>query len=408
MEVDNADGVRTRVEKAGSTVLRIPGMRAMALCGVLAALLYAGSAPAHDAVERILALVSQEKYAEARAALDPLLARSPDAPRFRLMNGLLTSREGKTADAIAIFEAMRNGRPDMFEPYNNLAVLYARQGRLDSAREALLAALERRPDAVAYANLGEVYTRLAQQAYAHARQLGGGEAASLAPAAGHSKPGPPGSSQSQGAGAKILSLDPGGTVSERPSGQAPPSKAPNRTDGPLSLVADAAATATADAPASAAGPAASQRCLSAHRFNKRAAATTAANWLKAQGADISGIRHETRRVVRSYRVYLPAPPAGELAASKLSELRRKGLRDVALIRKGPLAGEISLGVYKNRKYMRRRVAELNKLGYSARTAENVRTRREFAVGARTDDGPGLASKWRETFPDNPIRYVDCL
>lgn len=408
MEADDADGVRTRADKAESTVLRILGMRAMALCGVLATLLHADPAPAHDAVEQILALVSQEKYVEARAALDPMLERSPGAPRLRLMNGLLSAREGKTVEAMAIFEDMRNDRPDMFEPYNNLAVLYARQGRLDSAREALVAALERRPDAVAYANLGEVYTRLAKRAYARARQLGGAQAAARAPAAGTSNPPPPDRPRSQGAAAKTLSLDSGGANSERPAGQAPPSKAPNWTEGPLSLAADAAGDATADAPASAAGPAASQRCLRAHRFDKRAVAMAGANWLKAHGADLSGIRHEARRVVNSYRVYLPAPPTGESAASKLNELRRQGLGDVALIRNGPRAGEISLGVYKSRENMRRRVAQLKKLGYAARTAENVRTRREFVVDARTDDGPGLASKWRETFPDHPIRYVDCL
>ena len=53
----------------------------------------------------------------------------------------------------------------MFEAHNNLAVLYARVGRLDDAREALVAALELRPDAVVYANLGDVYMKLAERAY---------------------------------------------------------------------------------------------------------------------------------------------------------------------------------------------------------------------------------------------------
>ena len=66
----------------------------------------------------------------------------------------------------------------MFEPYNNLAVLYAEQGRLDAAREALVAALDRRPDAVAYANLGDVYERLAARAYARAGEIVAGQSAS--------------------------------------------------------------------------------------------------------------------------------------------------------------------------------------------------------------------------------------
>ena len=77
-------------------------------------------------------------------------------------------------EAIAIFERLRSDLPDMFEPYNNLAVLYAEQGRLDEAHDVLMAALERKRDAVAYANLGDVYMRLADRAYSRARNTGAG------------------------------------------------------------------------------------------------------------------------------------------------------------------------------------------------------------------------------------------
>ena len=62
----------------------------------------------------------------------------------------------------------------MSEPYNNLAVLYAVEGRLDDARRILLESLEHAPDAITYASLGEVYTKLAREANERARELDAG------------------------------------------------------------------------------------------------------------------------------------------------------------------------------------------------------------------------------------------
>ena len=92
---------------------------------------------------------------------------------------MLRAREGRVDDAIEIFETLRREKPDMSEPYNNLAVLYAVDGRLDDARKILLESLERGPDAVTYANLGKVYAKLASDANERARELDAGVVASL-------------------------------------------------------------------------------------------------------------------------------------------------------------------------------------------------------------------------------------
>jgi tetratricopeptide (TPR) repeat protein len=58
------------------------------------------------------------------------------------------------------------------EPYNNLAVLYASQGQYDNARAALEMAIRTNPSyATAHENLGDVYAKLASQAYSKALQL---------------------------------------------------------------------------------------------------------------------------------------------------------------------------------------------------------------------------------------------
>ncbi len=60
----------------------------------------------------------------------------------------------------------------MPEPYNNVAVLYASQNRFEKAREALeMATRNSRSYAIAHENLGDVYARLASEAYRQAVQL---------------------------------------------------------------------------------------------------------------------------------------------------------------------------------------------------------------------------------------------
>ena len=49
------------------------------------------------------------------------------------------------AEAIAIFQRLTAGYPELPEPYNNLAVLYARQGDFDRRRAALEKALRANP-----------------------------------------------------------------------------------------------------------------------------------------------------------------------------------------------------------------------------------------------------------------------
>ena len=127
-----------------------------------------------DALGRALSLATEERHSEAREILDPLLERDPDNTRARLLHGVLRAREGRVKDAIEIFEQLKRDNPDMPESYNNLAVLYTVEGRLDDARKILLESLERRPDPITYASLGEVYTKLARDANERARELDAG------------------------------------------------------------------------------------------------------------------------------------------------------------------------------------------------------------------------------------------
>jgi tetratricopeptide (TPR) repeat protein len=90
----------------------------------------------------------------------------------RFHKGLILTEQGKTADAIKVFSALTDDYPDLPEPYNNLAVLYAGQGQYDKAKQLLERAISTHPSyATAHENLGDIYAKMASQAYDRALQL---------------------------------------------------------------------------------------------------------------------------------------------------------------------------------------------------------------------------------------------
>ena len=100
------------------------------------------------------------------------LAANPREAQARFLKGLIFTEQGKQAEAIEIFAKLTQDYPNLPEPYNNLAVIYASQGQYDKARTALEQSIRTHPSyATAYENLGDVYAKLASQAYGKALQL---------------------------------------------------------------------------------------------------------------------------------------------------------------------------------------------------------------------------------------------
>ncbi|WP_431095734.1 L,D-transpeptidase Cds6 family protein [Polaromonas aquatica] len=123
-------------------------------------------------------LMRAGQYAEAQSKVDQYLASKPRDPQMRFFKGVIQTETGKTNEAIATFTKITEDYPELPEPYNNMAVLYAGQSQFDKARAALEMAIRTNPSyATAHENLGDVYARLASQAYSKALQLDGGNAA---------------------------------------------------------------------------------------------------------------------------------------------------------------------------------------------------------------------------------------
>ena len=111
-------------------------------------------------------LLKQKQSEQALQRVESYLVSRPKDARGRFLKGMILSEQSKVAEAIQVFADLTNDYPELPEPYNNLAVLYAGQGEYEKARLALEMALRANPRfATAYENLGDVYARMAGQAY---------------------------------------------------------------------------------------------------------------------------------------------------------------------------------------------------------------------------------------------------
>ena len=117
-------------------------------------------------------LIRRGDYAQALEKVNAQLAETPNEAKASFIKGVIYTETDKTDEAIAVFTKLTEVYPEMPEPYNNLAVLYARQKLYDKARMALELAIQANPSyAVAYENLGDLHAKMASQAYTKAVQL---------------------------------------------------------------------------------------------------------------------------------------------------------------------------------------------------------------------------------------------
>ncbi|RZL01802.1 MAG: tetratricopeptide repeat protein [Rubrivivax sp.] len=125
-----------------------------------------------DEVGDVQKLLSAGKNTEALQKADQFLAARPRDPMMRFLRAISLSQAGRIPESITAFTKLTEDYPELPEPFNNLAVLYAQQGQYDKSRNALEMAIRTNPSyATAYENLGDVYAKLASQAYSKALQI---------------------------------------------------------------------------------------------------------------------------------------------------------------------------------------------------------------------------------------------
>ncbi|MGB6113484.1 MAG: tetratricopeptide repeat protein [Comamonas sp.] len=144
--------------------------------------LLAASAAHADGYGDITALLKDGKASQALVQVEQRLASTPKDPQLRFLRGVAQSESKQTQAAIETFTELTREYPELPEPYNNLAVLYAQDNQLDKARAALEMAIRTHPSyATAHENLGDVYARLAAQAYDRALQLDAAQGEAIKP-----------------------------------------------------------------------------------------------------------------------------------------------------------------------------------------------------------------------------------
>jgi Flp pilus assembly protein TadD len=117
-------------------------------------------------------MIREGQYATALAKIDDVLSSDAKNPQARFLKGVVQSDQNETDEAIATFQGLTEDYPELPEPYNNLAVIWAQRGEYEKARTALETALLSRPDyGIAHENLGDIYARLAGLEYDRAIAL---------------------------------------------------------------------------------------------------------------------------------------------------------------------------------------------------------------------------------------------
>lgn len=139
---------------------------------VALSLLLATAAVHADELQDITRMMRQGQLPQALERIDKLLAGKPRDAQGRFLKGLVLTEMNRPSEAIQVFAKLSEDYPELPEPYNNLAVLYASQGQYEKARVALESSIRTHPSyATAHENLGDIYAKLASQAYDKALQL---------------------------------------------------------------------------------------------------------------------------------------------------------------------------------------------------------------------------------------------
>jgi tetratricopeptide (TPR) repeat protein len=128
------------------------------------ALASAPASPATSVIAEVHRLHSTGQTAAALAKADAYLVTKPNDAQMRFLKGVILAESRRSSEAIPIFQKLVDDYPDLAEPYNNLAALYAGNGDYARARITLEQAVRANPSyATAHENLGDVYAALAQK-----------------------------------------------------------------------------------------------------------------------------------------------------------------------------------------------------------------------------------------------------
>lgn len=131
------------------------------------------SVRADTEVSAVVDLLNAGEYLAALTLLEDLKPIRPCDPDLLFLEARVYETAGETDRAITYYEILIDLFPDAPEPYNNLAVLYATQGKLRKAEALLLRGLDTHTTyRQIQKNLSRIYVARAAQAYRNALNIG--------------------------------------------------------------------------------------------------------------------------------------------------------------------------------------------------------------------------------------------
>ncbi|MDA9210857.1 tetratricopeptide repeat protein [Methylophilaceae bacterium] len=123
-------------------------------------------------LEQIKILLKNGKYSRAEILVNKSIEDNLNNPELLFYKGIIETNIGKNNQAIDTFRNLTEKFPELPEPFNNLAVLYAEKGQFILAKEILEQAIKTNPSYLtAHINLGDIFTKMASEAYNNALEI---------------------------------------------------------------------------------------------------------------------------------------------------------------------------------------------------------------------------------------------
>ena len=357
-----------------------------ALAAVFTVLVLVSSLAAASTLPEIRSLAADQHYAEALKQLDAYLEGHAGDVEARLFRGVILTRQGNIDEAIATFNRLSKDRPELPEPLNNLAVLYAAQGRYDDSRKVLQRAIELEPRYdTAHENLGDVYAKLANIAYERAFTLNKKNSSARDKASWMTR---------------VLDTEPAA-----PS-EVSLAASPQTSDLETRAAEQVEPQARSEAETRAVARQIAATCYAVNGIENHASARSVANWFTSRGLTA---REQTRSAQESifYEVY--APPLNTRAAvdEEMRRMREDGFVDIMRINSGELENGISVGAYRQLGNAERRVKNLRAKGYQVEFKPRDKTRTTYWVAVGAGANREMRSLFTSTFPAYPLSESPC-
>ncbi len=142
------------------------------IISICLSILFVAGSYAQTSYDDIQLLLNQGQFKKALTLTEDQLSANKSDIKLQFMKGLILTRLDRFSEAEQVFIQLTKDNPDLPEPYNNLAVVYAAQGKYVEAEAALKNAINTHPSyATAHENLGDIYAKMASRAYNQALEL---------------------------------------------------------------------------------------------------------------------------------------------------------------------------------------------------------------------------------------------